>query len=189
MAGRDGEEPKEGVDFKWVKAEGSNAMVRKFFSKADKEAPKAAPKAKATPKAAPKAAAKAPADSPKPKARQQGRGDGMIESVRRQVEGAFGTGPKMIRSGSKPAAPAAAPSSSKRRDEAGAASPVAKKPSNSRRKDEAGASQMVSFKEWQAMTRGQRQKAGLPVSDFGGQRGFRRFTKGITGEDSVMKRR
>jgi hypothetical protein len=187
MAGRDGEEPKEGVDFKWVKAEGSNAMVRKFFSKADKEAPKA--KAKATPKAAPKAAAKAPADSPKPKARQQGRGDGMIESVRRQVEGAFGTGPKMTRSGSKPAAPAAAPSSSKRRDEAGAASPATAKPSNSRRKDEAGASQMVSFKEWEAMSRAQRQKAGLPVSDVGGQIGFKRFMKGITGKDSVVKRK
>lgn len=64
MAGRDGDEPKEGVDFKWVKAENSNAMVRKFFTKADKAAAKAPKKAKSAAKAAPKA-------SPKPKAKPE----------------------------------------------------------------------------------------------------------------------
>ena len=64
MAGRDGDEPKEGVDFKWVKAENSNAMVRKFFTKADKAAAKVPKKAKPAAKAAPKA-------SPKPKAKPE----------------------------------------------------------------------------------------------------------------------
>ena len=67
MAGRDGDEPKEGVDFKWVKAENSNAMVRKFFTKADKAAAKAPKKAKPAAKAAPKA-------SPKPKAKPETKG-------------------------------------------------------------------------------------------------------------------
>jgi hypothetical protein len=72
MAGRDGEEPKEGVDFKWVKAENSNAKVRKFFTKADKAAMKEAPKAaeKTKPAAKAKSASKAaPKASPKPKAK------------------------------------------------------------------------------------------------------------------------
>jgi hypothetical protein len=89
MAGRDGEEPKEGVDFKWVKGEGTNAKVRKFFSAAEKaemgklKAPAKAPAPKATPKT--------PA--------QKGRGDGMVETYRRQVESNLGTGPKLVRSG------------------------------------------------------------------------------------------
>ena len=71
MAGRDGDEPKEGVDFKWVKAENSNAMVRKFFTKADKAAAKEP--AKAAPKKDKPAAKAAPKASPKPKAKPEAK--------------------------------------------------------------------------------------------------------------------
>lgn len=197
MAGRDSEDAKEGVDFEWVKSPNSNAKVRRFFSRTEK-AERAKPKAAAPKAEAPKAKPKAKAmDTTRPKARQQGRGDGGIESVRRQVEGAFGTGPKMIRSESKPQAMTTAPTrpnmtegpalKTKGSSRAEANQPA--KPSNSRRKDEAGASQMVSFKEWQGMTRAERKKAGLPLSDFGGQIGFNRLKTGFTGKDYTMKRK
>lgn len=56
MAGRDGNSPKEGVDFEWVKSDTSNAMVRRFFTKAEKKARKEgkAPKAKGAKKASSK---------------------------------------------------------------------------------------------------------------------------------------
>jgi hypothetical protein len=199
MAGRDGEEPKEGVDFKWVKDPNSNAKVRKFFTRAEK-AEMAKPKAAApkAPAAKPKASApKAKAmETPRPKARQKGRGDGMIEATRRKVESAFGTGPKQGRSEGKPSAMTTAPTRQNMAPApalkaAGSSRKEANQPSapsNSRRKDEAGASQTVSFKEWQNMTRAERQRAGLPVSDIGGQLGFNRFMAGITGRQKTMKR-
>jgi hypothetical protein len=200
MAGRDGEEPKEGVDFKWVKAEGSNAKVRKFFSAAEKAE---MGKPKATPKAAPKATPKAA--TPKPKARQQGRGSGENETVRRQVESGFGTGPKLTRSDS-----AKPKSITSRKREDGpkgstrtvAAKPTPKlakapKPSGSEltppRIEEgfwaAPTKRYVTYEDWQKMSRKERTDAGLPESIIGGQLGFNRLLTGITGKDYMMKRK
>lgn len=52
MAGRDGTSgDKEGVDFKWVKAENGNYKTKKYFTKAEKEAMKSsAPKESARPR-------------------------------------------------------------------------------------------------------------------------------------------
>jgi hypothetical protein len=183
MAGRDGEEPKEGVDFKWVKGEGTNAKVRKFFSAAEK-AEMGKPKASA--KAAPKAPAKAKAmETPRPKARPAAPALPMMHGREDDKKGgrmrSEGKSPVTSRQTMGPAPKPATPS----RKEAN----LSPTPSNSRRKDEAGASQMVSFKEWQNMTRAQRQKAGLPVSEIGGQDAFDRFTAGITGRQKVVKRK
>lgn len=47
------------------------------------------------------------------------------------------------------------------------------------------ASPRVSFEQWQAMSRGERQKAGLPVSEIGGQLHFNRFGVGAGWNEPV----
>jgi len=183
MAGRDGEEPKEGVDFKWVKGEGTNAKVRKFFSAAEKaEMGKPKAPAKAAPKATPKAPAKAaPA--------QKGRGDGMVETYRRQVESNLGTGPKLVRSGPAKPESITSPTSRGREDGPKRPSKTAAAKSATPKPAATKPSGDVTFAEWQKMSRQERVKAGLPASDIGGQLGFKRFRAGITGKDYTMKRK
>ena len=82
---------KEGVDFEWVTAKGSNYKTRRFFTAAEKKArteTKAAPKAeKKTRKSAPPAAkTTSPRPQPKPAKPAGGRGDGMREMVTRAID-------------------------------------------------------------------------------------------------------
>jgi hypothetical protein len=172
--------------------------VRKFFSAAEKAEmgkPKAAPKA--APKATPKAA------TPKPKARQQGRGSGENETVRRQVESGFGTGPKLTRSdsakpksitsrgredGPKGSTRTVATSRGREDGPKGSTRTVAAKPP-SKLTEAPKPSGYVTYEEWQKMSIKERSKAGLPESIIGGQLGFKRFRAGITGKDYTMKRK
>lgn len=190
MAGRDGEDAKEGVDFEWVKSPNSNAKTRRFFSKAEK-AERAKPKAAAPKAEAPKAKPKAKAmDTTRPKARQKGRGDGMIEATRRGVESAFGTGPKQTRVEKKPEAMTTSPTMANMAPGPRLkASPGGTAKSGAARSTAGKVKKDVTYAEWQGMSRAQREKAGLPVSDLGGQLGFKRFMTGITGKESTMKRK
>lgn len=45
----------------------------------------------------------------------------------------------------------------------------------------------VTYAEWKGMSRAKRKMLGLPVSVAGGEIGFKRLRKGITGEDSTMR--
>lgn len=167
MAGRDGKQPKEGVDFEWVDSKTSNAKVRRFFTAAEKKAmkDKKAPEAK---KAAPKRAS-TPSKSPRPKSRpaQGGRGDGAAEVKRRKKDNYVSSGRgdgdtetfrrnfdrRMKETyGDKP-------------------TPKAKK---------AGG---VTYSDWKKMTRSERKSAGLPTSEIGAQMYFKRFKTGITGKE------
>lgn len=45
----------------------------------------------------------------------------------------------------------------------------------------------VTYAEWKGMSRAKRKMLGLPVSVAGGELGFKRFRKGLTGKDYKMK--
>ena len=45
----------------------------------------------------------------------------------------------------------------------------------------------VTFAEWKGMSRAKRKMLGLPVSFLGGEIGFNRLLKGLSGKDSTMR--
>ena len=45
----------------------------------------------------------------------------------------------------------------------------------------------VTYAEWKGMSRTKRKMLGLPVSVAGGELGFKRFRKGLTGKEYTMR--
>lgn len=168
MAGRDGMQAKEGVDFEWrpmkdskgkiVKdGKGGAVKTRHFFTKAEKEAMKSsAPKKSARPKAK----STAPKTSPRPQARpaemKQVAGTG--GSRRGAVTGKAGTTKQAAGTGG------------------GTRGKAGPKPATE-----------YTYSQWRGMSRPERKAAGLPVSEIGGQLEFKRLLSGITGKQYTSK--
>lgn len=177
MAGRDGKQPKEGVDFEWVDSKTSNAKVRRFFTAAEKRAMKdkkttksAGSKAKPTkkegaktrPRSAPVRTSKRPAARPD------------TNKIRR----AYDDKPIMVTKPEKP--------TKRIKGEEGTAkysSGPKSRPNNAPKAEKMPSKKGISYSDWKSMSRSERKDAGLPTSEIGAQMYFKRFKTGITGKE------
>lgn len=176
---------KEGVDFEWVTAKGSNFKTRKFFTRAEKEARKAKPAT--APKAKPKTEERktTPAKTPRPAPRPTANRDEITMSVL----------PKTYQqatqeSGARRSRNAASERSRRTVERVRAALDRASAEREAKDKFTRARNRPVeyTFDQWKAMSRGERERAGLPVSEIGGQLAFDRFmsrNKTVTGRSSA----
>lgn len=158
---RDEDNYKAGVDFEWVTAKNGNYKTRRFFTKAEKEAMKA-PKAEPKPASKPAAKKTTPTSSPRPKSKPASMDAGSrVGAQSRPVKSTAELRASMEKK--KPVA--------KESTGGPARMPVPKG---------------TTYEDWKKMGRGERQRLGLPVSDIGGEIGFKRFLTGITGKEYKM---
>lgn len=171
---------REGIDFEWRTSKGSNVKTRHFFTAAEKKAragasapsttkakAQEAPKKPATAESKPKATSSAPSTTPRPKARP-------TASTSTSYAPAGKTTTK--RSEEPLKAPKKAEVSSGRGR--GVDEVVTRRKQNPKE---------YTYEEWRGMSRGERERAGLPVSELGGQLGFSRFKTGLTGKGYTMQ--